>query len=151
MTKKPPHRISTGLTRQALARVVPANWYVDTQEPITLEDSEPEPDVVVVRGNTRDYQDGHPGAQDVALVVEVSDTTLERDRGTKRRIYARAGILVYWLINLIENRVEVYTNPTGATDEPDYQQQQFYSASDTLPLIIEGTEVGQIAVRDLLP
>ncbi len=151
MTKKPPHTISTTLTRQSLERIVPAGWFVNSQEPITLEDSEPEPDVVIVRGEPRNYKDHHPGAEDVALVVEVSDSTLGRDRGTKRRIYARAGIAVYWLINLIENRVEVYTNPTGATDEPDYQQQQVFSASDTLSLMIEDQEVGLIAVKDLLP
>jgi Uma2 family endonuclease len=52
-------------------------------EPITLLDSEPEPDVVVVRGNTRDYLDRHPGSQDLALVVEIADSTLERDRSSK--------------------------------------------------------------------
>src|SRR5437899_3211819 len=69
MPKNPPHRLSTGLTRTALERVVPAGWYVDTQEPITLEDSEPEPDVAVVRGDRRQYADHHPGPQDLALSV----------------------------------------------------------------------------------
>lgn len=62
---------------------MPDGWYVDAQEPITLDDSEPEPDVVVVRGNTRDYLDRHPDPQDLALVVEVADSTLERDRTAK--------------------------------------------------------------------
>src|SRR5438128_2201088 len=84
MPKNPPHRISVRLTQRALEAVVPAGWYVDAQEPITLADSEPEPDVMIVRGDTRQYRNRHPGAADVALVVEVADTTLERDRGAKK-------------------------------------------------------------------
>jgi Putative restriction endonuclease len=52
MAKNPPHRIATHRTMKALERVIPASWYVDTQEPVTLEDSEPEPDVMVARGET---------------------------------------------------------------------------------------------------
>lgn len=84
MPKNPPHRAATKLTRNALEAIVPSGWYVDAQEPITLEDSEPEPDVVIVRGNTRDYLARHPGSQDLALVVEISDSTLERDRTSKK-------------------------------------------------------------------
>ena len=80
MPKNPPHRLSTQLTREAIARLLPPGWYVDAQEPITTEDSEPEPDVVVVRGERHDYRDHHPREHDVALVVEVADTTLQRDR-----------------------------------------------------------------------
>ena len=93
--KNPPHRIATRLAQDSLEAVVPAGWYVDSQEPITLGDSEPEPDVMVVRGETRQYKDRHPGPEDVFLVVEVADTTIERDRGVKRRMYARSGIPVY--------------------------------------------------------
>ena len=73
MPKNPPHRATTKLTRNALEAIIPGDWYVDTQEPITLIDSEPEPDVVIVRSHTRDYLDRHPSAQDIALIVEVSD------------------------------------------------------------------------------
>jgi hypothetical protein len=92
MPKNPPHRIATKLTRDALAQILPLGWYVDTQEPITLSDSEPEPDVVIVRGVTQDYFDRHPTDQDIALVAEVADSTLERDRTSRKRLYARAGI-----------------------------------------------------------
>ena len=73
---------------------MPQGWYVDAQEPITTSDSEPEPDVVIVRGDTRQYLNRHPGAQDLALVVEVADTSLQRDRTSKKRLYARVGIPV---------------------------------------------------------
>jgi len=151
MPKNPPHRIATRLTHQALQAVAPAGWYVDAQEPITLEDSEPEPDVMIVRGDTRQYRDRHPGASDVALVVEVADATLERDRRVKKRLYARAGISVYWIINLAENLLEVYTDPTGPTAEPDYQRRHDYGLSDAVPVVIEGHEIARLAVHDLLP
>lgn len=151
MPKNPPHRLTTQLTREAFARLVPDGWYVDAQEPITTEDSEPEPDVVVVRGERRQYRDRHPQADEVAIVVEVSDTTLQRDRSLKKRLYARCGIPVYWIINLAENQIEVYMAPSGPAEQPDYQQRQDYHLTDEVPLIIVGQEVGRLAVRDVLP
>ncbi|MBE9129771.1 MULTISPECIES: Uma2 family endonuclease [unclassified Coleofasciculus] len=151
MPKNPPHRAATKLTRNALEDIVPLGWYVDAQEPITLDNSEPEPDVVIVRGNTRDYLDRHPGSQDIALVVEIADSTLERDRTFKKRIYARAGIQVYWIINLPEQQLEVYTEPIELASEPTYQQCQNYSLSDEVAVVIEGREVSRLNVRDLLP
>lgn len=118
---------------------------------MTTEDSEPEPDVVVVRGERRQYRDRHPLPHEVALVVEVADATLQRDRKLKKRIYARAGVANYWIINLIESCVEVYTVPSGPAEFPDYQQRQDYGPADEIPLVIEGREVGRLAVRDVLP
>ncbi len=151
MPKNPPHRIATRKTRKALEKVVPAGWYVDSQEPVTLEDSEPEPDVQVIRGEPQDYHDRHPGGQDLGLAGEVAETTLQRDRGSKKRAYARAKIPVYWIINLPENQVEVYTEPTGPGAEPDYRQRQDYTPAEEIPLILEGREVARFRVADLLP
>lgn len=151
MPKNPPHRIATRLAEQALEAVVPAGWYVDAQEPITLNDSEPEPDAMIVRGDTRDYRDRHPGPQDVPLIVEVADSTLERDRGVKRMVYARAGIPVYWILNVLERVLEVYYDPSGAGEDADYRQRRVYELSDSVPVIIDGVEIGSVAVRDLLP
>jgi Uma2 family endonuclease len=151
MPKNPPHRIATRLAQQALEPVVPDGWYVDAQEPITLNDSEPEPDVMIVRGETRDYRDRHPGPEDVALIVEVADSTLERDRGVKRMVYARAGIPVYWIINVLESVLEVYYDPSDPGEDADYRQRRDYGLSDSVPVMIGGLEVGRVAVRDLLP
>ena len=151
MPKNPRHRIATRLAQQALEAVVPAGWYVDAQEPITLNDSEPEPDVMIVRGETRDYRDRHPGPEDVALIVEVADSTLERDRGVKRLVYARAGVPVYWIINVLERVLEVYYDPSGPAENADYRQRRAYESSDSVPLMIDALEVGTVAVRDLLP
>jgi len=151
MSKNPPHTVATSLVRKALERLVQAGWHVNTQEPITCEDSEPEPDVKVVRGAPRDYLNRHPGPQDVALVVEVSDSSLTQDRGVKKRLYAVARIPVYWIVNLLERQIEVYTDPSGPAEQPDYGHRQDFHAADNVPLVIEGREIGHIAVADLLP
>ncbi|MBE9119446.1 Uma2 family endonuclease [Tychonema sp. LEGE 07199] len=149
--KNPLHRVTTRLVRTALENILPPGWYVDSQEPIALSNSEPEPDIVVVRGNTRQYLDRHPGAEDIALIVEVSDTTLQRDRTVKKRIYARAGIAIYWIVNLVEGLVEVYSQPLVEVEQPDYSQRLDFGRSAVIPIIIEGIEIGAIAVNSLLP
>ena len=149
--KNPPHRVTTRLVRTALENILPPGWYVDSQEPITLSNSEPEPDIVVVRGDTRQYLDRHPGAEDIALIIEVSDTTLQRDRTVKKRIYARAGIAIYWIVNLVEEQVEVYSQPLVEVEQPDYSQRLDFGRSAVIPIIIEGREIGAIAVDALLP
>ena len=151
MPKNPPHRVTTRLVRTALENILPRGWYVDSQEPITLSNSEPEPDIVVVRGDTRQYLDRHPGAEDIALIIEVSDTTLQRDRTVKKRIYARAGIAIYWIVNLVEEQVEVYSQPLVEVEQPDYSQRLDFGRSAVIPIIIEGIEIGAIAVNSLLP
>jgi Uma2 family endonuclease len=151
MGKNPPHSFSTGQLRTGLESVIPAGWYVDSQEPVTGDTSEPEPDARVVRGKRRDYLKRHPRPDETPLVGEVSDSTLRRDRGFKMRIYARAGILVYWIVNLIDRQIEVYTDPTGPAKKPTYRQRQDYKPGEEVPVVIEGREVGRLAVKDLLP
>jgi Uma2 family endonuclease len=151
MPKNPPHRVATRLLRQALESLGLVGWYVDAQGPITTADSEPEPDAVVVRGDTRQYLDRHPGPPDVALIVEVADTTLARDRTSKKRLYAVALIPVYWIVNLPEKQVEVYSDPTGPGDQPNYRSRQVFGPADEVPVVVEGREVGRLAVRELLP
>jgi Uma2 family endonuclease len=150
MPKNMPHRKAIRRLRLILERLAPVGWFVDAQEPITTTDSEPEPDLAVIRGDSEDYSN-HPGPQDLALVVEVSDSTLQRDRITKQRIYARAGVSVYWIVNLIDGQVEVYTDPSGPDEKPSYRQRQDYGPADQVPFLIDGREIGRIAVREVLP
>ena len=151
MSKNPPHRVATRRARERLAAALPAGWYVDAQEPITTLDSEPEPDVVIVRGASDDFSDRHPNPDEVPLVVEVADASLWRDRTIKKRAYARAGIAVYWIVNLIDRRVEMYSDPTGPSDQPDYRRRSEHADGDTVVLMVEDRPVHQIAVADLLP
>jgi Uma2 family endonuclease len=85
------------------------------------------------------------------MLVEVSDSTPQRDEISKKRVYARERVPVYWIINLIDRQVEVYTDPSGPAERPDYRHQQICRKGDEVPLVIEGREVGRIPVRDLLP
>jgi Uma2 family endonuclease len=151
MSKNPSHRIATRRARERLSQLLPAGWYVDAQEPITTSDSEPEPDICVVRGETEDYPDRHPGPADVALVIEIADTTLNRDRTIKSRVYARAGVPTYWIVNLVDQLVEVYTVPSGPAERPSFRDRSEYRAGDLLTLTIEGRAIAQIPVEDLLP
>ncbi len=151
MPKKPRHTLATELTREAFVGILPSGWFTNAQEPITTDDSEPEPDVTVARGERRDYLDRHPGPNDIALIVEVSDTTLQRDRSLKKRVYARAGIPVYWIVNLVETRIEAYAAPSGPTEEPDYLECREYAAGDEIPVLLDGNEIGRLAVGELFP
>lgn len=62
-----------------------------------------------------------------------------------------AGVPVYWIINLIQLQIEVYTEPDRRNTPPDYRQRRIYRGADLVPVIINGTEVGQILVQDILP
>jgi len=151
MPKNRQHSLATNHTRNAIDRSILAGWHVETQEPITTESSEPEPDVLVIRGEADDYPDRHPGPDDIALLIEVADTTLDRDRGLKKRLYAQSAIAVYWIVNLVDRRVEVYAEPTGPAVAPDYARREDYDSSQSVPLIVEGQQIAEIPVADLLP
>jgi Uma2 family endonuclease len=150
MPKNRPHSLATQLTRESLAQIVPSDWYVDAREPITTADSEPEPDVIVVRGDRRNYVERHPYPEDVALIVEVADATLQRDRTLKLRLYASARIPVYWILNLPERQLEVYSDPIGQGEKATYRQHHSYRQSDTVPVMIGGEEIARLSVGQLL-
>jgi Uma2 family endonuclease len=150
MTKNPRHIWSTENADALIQPHLPAGWFTRRQDPFNTGDSQPEPDVFVVRGKPRDYIERLPAASDVALVVEVADSTLAQDRTIKQRIYARAGIPVYWIINLVDNQIEVYTQPIMGA-EPGYPAPTIYKGDDLLPLVIDGQEVARLTARELLP
>gem|GEM_PF-1458405 len=69
----------------------------------------------------------------------------------KNRIYARAGVLEYWIVNLVERQIEVYSDPTGPVSEPVYRIRKDYLPGSAVPLVLEGQPVGTIAVDAVLP
>ena len=91
MTKNTAHHVAKLLVQSALAKVIPEGWYVDSQDAITLATSEPEPDVMVVRGQPRDYLEHHPLARDLAMVVEISDSSLQPRSGLQESDLRRGG------------------------------------------------------------
>lgn len=152
MVKHPPHRFATQMLRDLLGSIVPAGqWFVDDQEPVTTSDSEPEPDLMIVHGTRRQYlaADRHPGPADVRVVIEVSDSTLPTDRGVKRRVYARAGVPQYWIVNVAERQVEVYSDPTGPDPAPAYRQRRDFTVGDEVPVVLDGVAVGHVRVAEL--
>jgi Uma2 family endonuclease len=145
-----PHAVGLGLAQDVLGAVFGTDYWVRNQLPLHFGPrSEPEPDVAVVPGEPRDYQD-HPTT--ALLVVEISDTSLRYDRGRKAGVYARAGIADYWIVNLVDNQLEAFRDP-----QPDSQQPGRY-AYGTIT-VLKATEVlaplaaanARIAVNDLLP
>lgn len=149
MTVHPPHAIGISLANRVLTALLPEGWILRPQLPITTSDSQPEPDFAVVRGPERRYA-RHPRAKDIGLLIEVSDTSLETDREDMGRIYARAGVVIYWIINLQDGMVEVYTKPKGGKT-PRYTQRQVFQRADRVPLILDDVVIAKIPVADLLP
>ncbi len=151
MPKNPPHTFVVEAAAEIVRAMLGPDWFYRIQEPVTLEDGEPEPDGVVIRGSRNDYRTRHPGPGDIGLVIEVSDTTLARDRGMKLRGYARAGVPLYWIINLVDRCIEACARPDAAQAEGVYLDRQVFLESDSIPLLIDGAILGNISVRDLLP
>jgi Uma2 family endonuclease len=118
------HSASVGLVEDAVRTCFGPGWVVRVQMPIALdEESEPEPDVAVVPGTHRDYAAAHPVRP--ALLVEVAESSLSDDRGTKAALYARAGIADYWILNLVDRVLEVYRDPvTGAIETSGWRYQE---------------------------
>jgi Uma2 family endonuclease len=150
MPKKPLHRLVTQALRDFLDGLLPAGWHINVQEPVTTATSEPEPDISMVRGKRHDYKDRHPGPTDLGLVVEVSEATLERDQGWKKKMYAQARIAVYWVVNLVDRCVDVYLEPTGPGEEPDYRVQRRYGLTDEVPFSLENQLYGTVVLENLL-
>jgi Uma2 family endonuclease len=147
MSRNAPQDGTVQKANRRLLRRLPPGWDLRVQSAITLDDSEPEPDLAIVRGDEESYLTRHPVAGEVGVVIEVSDSTLAIDRNEKSRIYARAGIATYWILNLVDGRVEVFSG-VGAGG---YLSRQDYSASDAVPLVLDGQLVATVPASDLLP
>lgn len=85
---------------------------INCQNPIHLADtSEPEPDITVAHFKKDRYRSHHPKPEDIYFIIEVADSTLEKDRKAKRLLYAKAGIGEYWIVNVTERQIEVFSQP----------------------------------------
>jgi Uma2 family endonuclease len=147
----PPHSKSTHRLMRRLTPLFPEpDWVVGIQDSITLPDSEPEPDFYAATGPESKYDDRHPSPKDLVLVIEVSDTSLGFDRGMKLAMYAKAKVIEYWIVNIEQRQIEVYTQPKGGKN-PMYKQHTNYGPDDAVPVVIGGQELGRIAVKELLP
>jgi Uma2 family endonuclease len=130
--QNPPHAYVIAVLNKILGSVFPGRLRI--QSSITLPEpegirSEPLPDIVVVRKESTEYFYRHPGPQDIALLIEVSDTSLPMDRATKARIYARCGIELYWVVDIPGRRIIVYRNP----GPEEHNSVNIYQEHDQVP------------------
>src|SRR5262249_11162517 len=151
MPKNPPHDGTLDLVNSAIRLRTPSEWQLRIKQTVVLADSQPEPDFALVRGAPRSFLTRHPAPADVGLIVEVADSSLLRDQRDKTRIYARGGIPCYWIVNLVDRRIEVYTQPSGPTAVPAYSTFQLYQPGDAVPLILDGNTVATVPADELLP
>ena len=145
-SQNPPHRSSISRVIRQLAKVLPIDWTMSVQGPITLTDSEPEPDITLARGAEEIYDDRHPEPDDIGVLIEVGDSSVLSDRRYKGKLYAKEKVAEFWLIDLVTRKIEVYTKPRGGK----YQKFVAYSEKQTVPLILDGVKVVDIPVRELM-
>jgi Uma2 family endonuclease len=108
------HTVSNSRLLKSLLILLQEQAIVRSQDPISLpNNSEPEPDIAIARLRSDDYLNSHPSPADILLVIEVADSSIKFDRDTKAPLYAAAGISEYWIVNLIDNRLEIYRQPEG--------------------------------------
>jgi Uma2 family endonuclease len=134
--------------RLAIEAILLATWHTRSEKGLRIpsQTSMPRPDLVIVRGAPRDYLARYPEPADTALVVEVSYTSLDEDRAMAD-IYGAGGIPVYWIVNLVDGQVEVYSNPG-----PDgYGTHEVLAAGHLVRVVADGVALGEIAVADILP
>jgi Uma2 family endonuclease len=110
--KGTPHSVCSSILCRQLDRLLGDRAVIRCQDPITLiNQSEPEPDVVIARGQDEDYLAHHPYPEDIWLVIEISDSSLTYDQTAKLSLYAEAGIVHYWIANLEACQMECYSQP----------------------------------------
>ena len=146
MTQNSAHRTATLLVSNALRSAFGMDVFVQEEKPVALSDqSEPEPDVAVVRGRIRDFLADHPGPDALLLVVEVADTSLRRDRTVKAALYAAAEVTEYWIVDLQGGSLEVYRDPVNGT----YQSKTTHERGGVVSPL--HAPASSIAIAELLP
>lgn len=150
MPKNPPHDSRVTWAQSVLQRELSPGWHCRNQRSLETLDSVPEPDLAIVRGGILEYEHRHPTGADAALVVEVADTSLSTDR-EKRHVYARAGILEYWIVNLVASQIEVFRDLQGTGRAASYATEMILTQSDALTLNVPGVSPRTINVADFIP
>lgn len=149
MPQNTPHASTIRKLRKALSRVLPRDWDLDIQSPITLLTSEPEPDIAIVTASPDEYESNHPGPDNIGVIIEVADTSIVKDRVEKARIYAEAGIPEYWIVYVSKGLIEAFSNPTNGK-KWRYRTVKQYRKADSIPLVLRGKKVADIPLRDIL-
>lgn len=118
VAKGTPHCVCNTRLNRELFQLIAGKATLRSQEPIIISDnSEPEPDLVIVQNRPDDYLKEHPYPSDILLLIEISDSSLKYDQETKLSIYAEAGISHYWIFNLIDKFLECYSDAYQASQD----------------------------------
>lgn len=151
MTVGTSHFTAVMKSMRALERAFGPGFHARPQGPLNLnEHTDPEPDVAIVAGDIADYSESHPTT--AVLVIEVSDSTLRHDQTRKVGLYARAGIIEYWIVNLKARQLEVHRQPQHLSDREfghAYAQTQTFAATDSVSPL--AAPQAAVRVADLLP
>lgn len=155
MAKKMAHSGASSKVTTALIRALPKEWCLWPENPILIDDfTAPLPDVSVVRGSSDDYtrRDSVPKAGEVGLVVELAESSLRKNLTTTLQVYARAGLPVYWVVNLVARRVEVYSGPrVDESGVASYMSVVTFEIDQDVPLVLDGREITRVPAMDLIP
>jgi Uma2 family endonuclease len=151
MARTPEHDLSLEKSDLAIRDRLPPGWRIRIQCAVTTDISEPEPDIALVRGAVPSIATSHPVPTEIGMLVEVAESSLDHDRTAKGRAYARAGVPIYWIVNLPDRQVEVYTDPTGPVPQPTYRTRRDYTQAETVPLVLDGREIARLPVGEMLP
>jgi Uma2 family endonuclease len=133
------HAASVRRLNQRLSQLLGDKGLIDVQNPVRLgERSEPQPDVTVLKPRADAYATRHPQPDDVLLLIEVADTTLERDLEIKLPLYARAGIPEVWVVDLPGDGIRTHRHPVGE----EYMDVRVARRGETLtPVLLPGVTV----------
>jgi len=150
MSHGPRHAFTLKRLQRQFRQVEEEGFHLHSQLPVTLDGiQEPEPDLAVVRGREEDYEQRHLGPADIAAILEVSDSSLALDRTSKQRLYANAAIAIYWIVNLVENQVEVYEEPQPGAGK--YGRRTDYRPGQSVTLALGPDLSIDVVVAELLP
>jgi hypothetical protein len=151
MPRNSAHDSSISRLEGVLWDLLPKAWFARSQSGFLLAESVPEPDLAVVLSPRSRYDFRHPDATDCGMLIEVADSSLASDRRDKGKLYAQAAIPIYWIVNIPERAIEVYTQPDSLAVMPRYLQQSTYYDGESVPLVLDQLILGEIVVSDILP
>lgn len=137
--------------QEVLLPLIPAGWELQAGGYISSGPSFVTPDTMIVKQRLPEVSHLPISESDVTMVIEVADATLASDRRGKGRIYSRADIPFYWLLNVLDRQLEVFTRPSGPVQMPGYQEQRVYRPDEDVSLVIATGELGVVRVTNLLP
>jgi Uma2 family endonuclease len=140
------------LCQDRFFKMLPDEWLLAVDRTLRLANSVLEPDFMILRGPIDAYE-SVPQPKDVVLIVEVADSSHRYDQKKKLSVYAAAGIPEYWIVNLVERKLEVHRRPVAAVGEQTarYESIDVLGPDASVDVVLDGTKVGTIAVRDVLP